>query len=84
MLEMLGFRSTVQCLPPSFPTISELISHIRKPGSPLQVYGDFFKLLLQSPLTASPKLKTLHKTHDEIGWRQDGGVGGGGIRQCGV
>ena len=90
MLEMLGFRSTVQCLPPSFPTISELVSHIRKPGSPLQVYGDFFKLLLQSPLNiearllASPKLKTLHKTHDEIGWRQDGGVGGGGIRQCGV
>lgn len=79
---MLVFRSTVQCLPPSFPTISELVSHIRKPGSPLQVYSDVFKLLLQSPphtearLMASPKLKTLQNPRwdrMEARW----GVGGG-------
>lgn len=66
------------------------VSHVRKPGSPLQGYSDFFKLLLQSPLNikarrmASPKPKTLYKTHDEIGWRQDEGVGGGGIKKGGT
>ena len=65
------------------------VSHVRKPGSPLQGYSDFFKLLLQSPLNikarwmASPKPKTLQNPRwdrMEARW----GVGGGGIKQGGT